>query len=201
MDLSEDLDGLYIALLGSFDLTPVARDAFVFFVHADNPCTNLTTAQIRDIYSGRATAWRSVGVPFDAPLLPFQRNKNSGSQTTLERIMGDVPNMPPLEEDRLGGMGDIFRDVADYRNRRGAIGFSFRYYATELVSAGKIRLLSLDGVPPTPENIASGRYPFVTDSYLVTTSAPRSPDVQRLAAFLTSPPGRALVSAIGYVPP
>ena len=185
----------------AFDLTPVARDAFVFFVHADNPCTNLTTAQIRDIYSGRATAWRSVGVPFDAPLLPFQRNKNSGSQTTLERIMGDVPIMPPLEEDRLGGMGDIFRDVADYRNRRGAIGFSFRYYATELVTAGKIRLLSLDGVPPTPENIASGRYPFVTDSYLVTTTAPRSPDVQRLAAFLTSPTGRALVEAVGYIAP
>ncbi|MBQ9343695.1 MAG: substrate-binding domain-containing protein [Kiritimatiellae bacterium] len=185
----------------AFDLTPVARDAFVFFVHADNPCTNLTTSQVRDIYSGRATTWRSVGVPFDAPLLPFQRNKNSGSQTTLERIMGDVPIMPPLEEDRLGGMGDIFRDVADYRNRRGALGFSFRYYATELVAAGKIRLLSLDGVPPTPENIASGRYPFVTDSYLVTTTAPRTPDVQRLAAFLTSPTGRALVSALGYIPP
>ncbi len=185
----------------SFDLTPVARDAFVFFVHADNPCTNLTTAQVRDIYSGRATAWRSVGVPFDAPLLPFQRNKNSGSQTTLERIMGDVPIMPPLEEDRLGGMGDIFRDVADYRNRRGALGFSFRYYATELVAAGKIRLLSLDGVPPTPENIASGRYPFVTDSYLVTTAAPRTPDVARLAAFLTSPSGRALVEAVGYIAP
>ena len=185
----------------AFDLTPVARDAFVFFVHADNPCTNLTTAQVRDIYSGRATAWRDVGVDFDARLLPFQRNKNSGSQTTLERIMGDAPIMPPLKEDRLGGMGDIFRDVADYRNRRGAIGFSFRYYATELVNAGKIRLLSLDGVPPTPENIASGRYPFVTESYLVTTTAPRSPDVQRLAAFLTSPAGRDLIAAIGYIPP
>lgn len=185
----------------AFDLTPIARDAFVFFVHADNPCTNLTTAQVRDIYSGRARTWRDVGVPFDARLLPFQRNENSGSQTTLERIMGDTPIMPPLKEDRLGGMGDIFHDVADYRNRSGAIGFSFRYYATELVNAGKIRLLSLDGVPPTPENIRSGRYPFVTESYLVTTTAPRSPDVQRLAAFLTSPIGRALVEAVGYVPP
>jgi phosphate transport system substrate-binding protein len=185
----------------AFDLTPIARDAFVFFVHADNPCTNLTTAQIRDIYSGRARTWRDVGVPFDARLLPFQRNENSGSQTTLERIMGDTPIMPPLKEDRLGGMGDIFHDVADYRNRSGAIGFSFRYYATELVNAGKIRLLSLDGVPPSPENIRSGRYPFVTESYLVTTTTPRSPDVQRLAAFLTSPTGRALVEAVGYVPP
>jgi phosphate transport system substrate-binding protein len=184
----------------AFDLTPVARDAFVFFVHADNPATNLTSQQVRDIYSGKAKTWREAGVEWDAPLLPFQRNKNSGSQTTLERIMGDTPIMPPMEEDRLGGMGDIFRDVADYRNRRGAIGFSFRYYATELVAAGKIRLLSLDGVAPTVENIRSGAYPFVTESYLV-TAGERTGDVRRLAAFLTSPTGRALVEAVGYVAP
>ena len=184
----------------SFSLTPIARDAFVFFVHADNPATNLTSQQVRDIYSGAAKTWRDAGVAFDAPLLPFQRNKNSGSQTTLSRIMGETPIMPPMEEDRLGGMGDIFRDVADYRNRRGAIGFSFRYYASELVAAGKIRLLSLDGVAPTKENIRSGAYPFVTDAYLV-TAGERTEDVHRLAAFLTSPTGRRLVEAVGYVAP
>ena len=181
-------------------MQPVARDAFVFFVHADNPARGLTTEQVRTIYSGKATTWREAGVEWDARLMPFQRNKNSGSQTTLERIMGDVPIMPPLEEDRLGGMGDIFRDVADYRNRRGAIGFSFRYYATELVEAGKIRLLALDGVEPTVENIRSGRYPFVAESYLVTAGEPEG-DTARLAAFLGAPEGRALVEAVGYVAP
>ncbi len=184
----------------SLALTPVARDAFVFFVHADNPVTNLTTSQIRDIYSGRAKSWRDVGVPFDARLMPFQRNKNSGSQTTLERLMGDEPILPPIQEDRLGGMGEIFQDVADYQNRRGAIGFSFRYYATELVEAGKVRLLAIDGAAPTVENIRSGAYPFVTDSYLVTAGPPEG-DVARLAAFLRSPEGRRMVEDIGYVAP
>ncbi len=180
--------------------TPVARDAFVFFVHADNPATNLTTGQIRAIYSGRAKTWRDAGVSFDARLMPFQRNKNSGSQTALERLMDGEPILPPIEEDRLGGMGAIFRDVADYRNRRGAIGFSFRYYATELVAAGKIRLLSIDGIAPTVENIRSGAYPFLEDAYLVTDGAPTG-DVARLAAFLVSPSGRQLVEDVGYVAP
>ena len=180
--------------------TPVSRDAFVFFVHADNPATNLTTGQIRAIYSGRAKTWREAGVAFDERLMPFQRNKNSGSQTALERLMGGEPVLPPIEEDKLGGMGDIFRDVADYRNRRGAIGFSFRYYATELVAAGKIRLLSIDGIEPTVENIRSGAYPFLEDAYLVTDGAPTG-DVARLAAFLVSPSGRRLVEDVGYVAP
>lgn len=180
--------------------TPVSRDAFVFFVHADNPATNLTSGQIRAIYSGRAKTWREAGVPFDERLMPFQRNKNSGSQTALERLMDGEPVLPPIEEDKLGGMGEIFRDVADYRNRRGAIGFSFRYYATELVAAGKIRLLSVDGVAPTVENIRSGAYPFLEDAYLVTDGPPTG-DVARLAAFLVSPAGRRLVEDVGYVAP
>jgi phosphate transport system substrate-binding protein len=184
----------------NYELLPVARDAFVFFVHADNPATNLAAGQIRAIYSGRATSWRDVGVDFAARLMPFQRNKNSGSQTMLERIMGDEPIMPPMEEDRLGGMGEIFRDVAEYRNRRGALGFSFRYYATTLLAAGKVRLLAIDGVEPTVENIRSGAYPFVTDIYLTTVGSPTG-DVARLASFLTSPAGRRLIEDIGYVAP
>ena len=183
-----------------YHLAPIARDAFVFFVHSDNPVTNLTSSQIRDIYSGRAKSWRELGVPLDAKLLPFQRNKNSGSQTALERLMGDDPIMPPMEEDRLGGMGDIFRDVADYRNRQGAIGFSFRYYANEMIADGKIRLLAIDGIEPTLETIRSGTYPFVEDSYVVTTHSP-SGDVERLVRFLQSDAGRKLVEDIGYVAP
>ena len=200
LEPSDGQKAAFVSRGADLRLQPVARDAFVFFVHADNPARNLTTDQVRAIYSGQATTWREAGVDWDAPLMPFQRNKNSGSQTTLERIMGDIPIMPPMEEDRLGGMGDIFRDVADYRNRRGAIGFSFRYYATELVAAGKIRLLALDGVEPTVENIRNGRYPFIADSYLVTAGAPEG-DTSRLAAFLSSPEGRALVEAVGYVAP
>ncbi|MBR4188465.1 MAG: substrate-binding domain-containing protein [Kiritimatiellae bacterium] len=184
----------------AFVRTAVARDAFVFFVNAANPATNLTSGQIRDIYSGRATAWRDLGIDFGAPLVAYQRNRNSGSQTMLERIMGDVPPAAAPKERRSDGMGGIFSAVADYRNQPGAIGFSFRYYATELVAAGETRLLSIDGVAPTPDNIRSGRYPFIADAYLV-TAGERSPDTRRLAEFLVSPEGRALVEAVGYVAP
>lgn len=184
----------------TFERTAVARDAFVFFVNAANPATNLTSGQIRNIYSGRATAWRDLGIDFGAPLVAYQRNRNSGSQTTLERIMGDEPLAAAPKERESDGMGGIFAVVADYRNQPGAIGFSFRYYATALVDAGETRLLSIDGVAPTPDDIRTGRYPFTADAYLV-TAGPRTPDTQRLAAFLLSPAGRALVEAVGYVTP
>ena len=49
--------------------------------------------------------------------------------------------MEPEEEDRIAGMGGIISEVASYRNYRNAIGFSFRYYATEMVQNGDIRLI------------------------------------------------------------
>lgn len=41
--------------------TPFAREAFVFIVNADNPVNSLTEQQVRDIFSGAITNWRTVG--------------------------------------------------------------------------------------------------------------------------------------------
>ena len=182
-----------------YTLTPLLREAFVFFVHKDNPATNLTQEQIRAVYSGRVTTWRELGVPLDAPLRPYQRNKNSGSQTRFERFMGDTPIMEPKTEQRSGDMGGIIERVADYRNSPGALGFSFRFYVTELIKNPDIKLLAVDGVEPTKGNIQSGAYPLVTEAYAI-TARPREGDTAKMIDFLRSPEGRRLVEASGYTP-
>lgn len=182
-----------------YELTPFCMDAFVFFVNAENPVDNLTTEQIRGIYGGKITDWKEVGAPESTKIIPFQRNEGSGSQTTLQKLMGDTPIMPPLKEDRLGGMGDIIQDTANYRNYKAALGFSFRYYSTEMLRNSQIKLLSVDGVAPTVENIRNGSYPLVTTVYMV-TNGPRSANVRKIVDYMLSPEGQKLVEDTGYVP-
>ncbi len=182
----------------AFELTPIAKDAFVFFVPVTNPIESLTSEQVRSIYSERIKTWRELGVDLDAKLVPYQRNKGSGSQSALERLMGDEPIMEPLKEDHLRGMGGIISEAADYRNRPGALGFSFRYYMEELVKEKNVKILKIDGVAPTVENIRSGAYPFVETAYAVTTGE-RKGNVRRFIDFLVSPAGRDLVERTGYV--
>jgi len=182
----------------TYTMTPIGRDAFVFYVNAKNPISNLSSDDIRGIYSGKITDWKEVGAPKSAKIIPFQRNKNSGSQTTLIRIMGDTPIMPPLEEDKLGGMLDIIRDTASYRNFNEALGFSFRYYATDMVRNDKIKLLSIDGIAPTTENIANGTYPFIATAYIITVKE-RTGDVQKFIDFMLSEHGREIIEKTGYV--
>lgn len=182
----------------TYEITPFAREAFVFFVPSSNPVSNLSQAEIRGIYSGKITNWKELGGP-DIAIKPFQRNEGSGSQTMLQKIMGDTPIMPPIKEDRLGGMGDIINDVANYRNSKDAIGFTFRYFSTEMFRNGSIKLLSIDGVAPTLENIQNGSYPFLTDCCVI-TCRPRSASTRKIVEFLFSPAGQELIQKVGYVP-
>ena len=79
-----------------------------------------------------------------------------------------------------------------------ALGFSFRYYSTEMLRNNQIKLLSIDGVAPTVENIRSGAYPLVATVYMV-TARPRSKNTQKIVDFMLSPEGQKLVEDTGYV--
>lgn len=186
-------------------LTPIGREAFVFFVNSRNPVEGLTVEQIQGIYTGQITNWNQVGGK-NQPIRPFQRLENSGSQSALLRLMGGLPLIDPEKEDRVGGMGGIIQQVASYRNYKNSIGFSFRFYASEMAANDQIRLLALDGVFPTKESIRDGSYP-ISDSFFAITAAPiGAPDPResnpKLNAFLNwilSEQGQQIVEDSGYV--
>lgn len=82
-------------------LTPIGKEAFVFFVNAKNNIDGLTLDQIKDIYAGNITNWSEEGGK-DEAIRAFQRPQDSGSQTALQNLMGDTPIMEvPTEGQRL----------------------------------------------------------------------------------------------------
>ena len=96
-------------------------------------------------------------------------------------------------------MGDLINDIAEYRNRSDAIGYSFRWYATAQYANPDIRLLAVDGVPPTEENIRSGSYPL-TVPFMAVTVRPLSPESEKLLEWMTGHEGRDLIRRTGYTP-
>lgn len=186
-------------------LTPIGKEAFVFFVNSKNPVADLTVEQIQGIYTGEIVNWKELGGK-NWSIRPFQRAENSGSQTALEKLMDGLPLLEPEMEDRVAAMSGIIREVASYRNYKNAIGFSFRFYATEMARNDAIRLLALNGVAPTQETIRDGSYPIVSDFYAVTAApagqpAPQEadPDLAALLAWILSDQGQTIVEETGYV--
>ncbi|PXV69145.1 phosphate transport system substrate-binding protein [Dysgonomonas alginatilytica] len=182
----------------TFNLTPIGREAFVFFVNKENPVRDITSDQIRQIYSGKITNWRDVGGKNEV-VKAFQRPEGSGSQSMLERIMGNTSLMEPLQNDRVGGMGRIIDRTAQYKNFSNAIGYTFLFFATGMVKNEQIALLKVDGVYPDRNTIANNTYPFVGDFYAITTDT-KNENVTRFIEWILSPQGQYLVEKTGYTP-
>jgi len=182
-----------------FVYTPIGYDAFVFFVNKDNPVDNLTTEQIQGIYSGEITNWNQVGGR-NEPIAAYQRNNNSGSQSMLIRFMNGKTLMDPPADMHISLMSGMAQVASDYRNKTAAIGFSFRYYMEGIIQNPDVKLLSVDGVAPTPENIANGTYPITGYLYAVTWEGNENENVQKLLDWILSPEGQYIIEKTGYVP-
>ena len=182
----------------TFVYTPVGTEAFVFFVHKDNPIDNLTTEQIKGIYSGEITNWKQVGGK-NEEIAAFQRNEGSGSQSMLQRFMGDTPIMEAPTEMVNTMMSGIIEQVSSYRSKSNSIGFSFRYYVEGIIQNPDIKVLSVDGVAPTAENIRNGSYPIVTPMYAVTYEENTNENVDLLLQWILSEEGQYIIEETGYV--
>ena len=179
--------------------TPIGREAFVFFVHPDNPLEGLTLEQIRSVYSGETTRWDQLGVRGLGSIRAYQRSEGSGSQTAMERfVMRDTPLMPAEKEMVQDSMGGMVEQVSDYRNHKNAIGYSFRYFVEDLHQEGNVRVLSVDGIPPTLENIKNGTYPLSVDLCLISRKNDPNPNVQKMIDFMLSEDGQQIVRKTGY---
>ncbi len=181
-----------------FEYTKIGREAFVFFVNKDNKVDGLTTSQIKDIYSGKITNWKEVGGE-NKEILAFQRNEGSGSQSMLKRFMGDTKLMDAPKEQVNDFMAGIIDQVADYKNYKNSIGFSFRYYLEGIIKNPNIKMLEIDGVAPTKENIASGKYKITTDLYAVTYKGNDNENVKKLIDWILSDEGQEIIEETGYV--
>lgn len=177
-------------------LTPVGREAFVFFVNKRNDVTELSTAQLKDIYAGKITNWKDVGGA-NNHIRAFQRPEDSGSQTMLQKFMGDTTLMTPPKEDVAGIMSGIIKQTSSYRNYKNALGYSFLFYASEMNQSGEIALLVIDGVKPDKESIRSGQYPLATEFYAVTAGSD-NPNIQPFLDWMQSAQGQELVEKTGY---
>jgi len=161
---------------------PIGYEGFVFFVNENNPVDDLTVEQIRKIYACEYTNWSQVGGA-DRVINPVTRLEGSGSQTMFEAFMGDYP---------IGRKSPLAITGA-------SIGFSFRYYMEGIVENDAVKMLSLNGVYPSAENIQSKRYPIVAQFYAIYRADNDNPNVKILIDWLLSDEGQTLIEQCGYV--
>ncbi|MBQ6989553.1 MAG: substrate-binding domain-containing protein [Clostridia bacterium] len=161
---------------------PVGREAFVFFTNHKNPVDSLTVEEVRDIYAGEITNWREVGGP-NRIINPVTRLAGSGSQSAMDAFM----------------KGREIAPKSPFALTGGSLGFSFRYYMDGMVGEEGVKMLSLNGVYPSPENIKNGSYPVTVEFYAIYRADNKNENIPVLLDWLLSEAGQQLIEESGYV--
>lgn len=183
------------------EMIPIGADALVFICSLENTVSSLTLDQIKNIYSGKIKNWSQVGGS-DSEILAYQRNKDSGSQTLFDKLvnLGDKLMTPP-QSLVVGSMIGLLEAVADYDNSRDALGYTVYYYLTnmEKQKLETSKILKLNGVEPTNENIENGSYELVNDFYVVIRKdAPTDSPERILRDWILSEQGTQLIRNENY---
>lgn len=180
------------------DLTAhtVALDGLAVIVHKSNPVPTLTNAQIKDIYIGKVTNWKDVG---GADLKISVVNKADG-RATLEQFLAFF-QIKSKEIKAHTIIGENQQGIKTVSGSKGAIGYvSVGAGEFEASQGAAIRLLPMEGVPATVENVQAGKVSLSRPLNLVTKSRPTGL-AERFIQYSQSRDVHDLIRAQFFVPP
>lgn len=179
---------------------PIAFDGISVVVHPSNTLGNITMAELRHAWEpaaqGAVTQWRQINARGPAVGLQlFGPGTASGTfDYFTEAVNGDGgasrTDYTPSEDDNV-----IVQGVA---SNPGAMGyFGYAYYEQ---NRERVKALSVNGVAPSPETIASGAYPLSRPMFIyVNAEALRRPQVRRFVTYFLQN-AATLAPRVGYVP-
>ncbi|MBP8624523.1 MAG: phosphate ABC transporter substrate-binding protein [Methanothrix sp.] len=178
-----------------FMVQPVGYDAICLVVSPDvydGGVTSLTRDQVKQIYAGDITNWEDVGGPY-AEIFVIGRKPGSGTRDTFQEvIMGSREAESPGVIIEAADSSEVKMAIQRSDNAIGYMGYSY-------VMRGDTRVLSLDGVYPSIENIKNETYPLARKLYFVTLGRP-SPGAQAFIDYVLSPEGQQIAIKNGFIP-
>ena len=190
---------------------PIARDGLAFIVNAENPVKDLTHQQIKDIYLKRITNWKEVGGE-DAPITPYIRNANSGSQEKFETIVMNQEEVGQMEILRLEAGKVMWSPYNQLYTNKNGIAFTPYYYYRYIVDWDKVKTIGVNGIDPNKENLtgkstASSKdpskkvlYPFASEVIAaIREDCPKDSQAYKIYEMLSTKQGQDIVEESGYI--
>ena len=157
---------------------------------------NLTSAQIKDIFSGKVTNWKDVGGK-DKEILLIHRTAGSGTRATFEKtVLGGDKS---LENDSLGVTQDSNGAVLSaMKENDGAISYLGLAYMNSKEAQDVLKVVKLDGVASDKANITDGSYKFWSWGHMYTKGEATGIS-KSFIEFVTSSDNKDSVETLGFI--
>ena len=177
---------------GTFEYRELAHDALLVATHPSvTGVKNLTTADLKAIYSGSVTNWQQLGGPNQAIVLLDRPEDESAKKLLRKHYLGqDLPNARYAV--LLRKEGELIQTMQSTPYSIGA--FSLAYAIFHKVPVNQ---LSLNDVAPSPDTLKTGQYPMVRTISLVWRKNPPEA-TQSFVNYIFSQPGTRVLEAAGF---
>ncbi len=171
----------------------VAWDALVVIVSRSNPVNDITFAQLRQLLLGEFKNWKELGGN-DVPVeLYLRRGVTSGVGHMFRMMFFQDPKARFLHANEFPRSSGLIEMLV--RKGKGSVGISG--YSSAQKRPG-LKMLSIDGIKPTKENIISNKYIYSRPLYFA-TGRNTSSKGRQFVEFALSDTGQAIISREGVV--
>ncbi len=173
----------------------VGWDAIVALVHKNNPVDSITFDQLKAVVLGEITDWGDLGGPIGQPIKFYAREgKLSGVGHMARMLIFFDKDQEFAAKKRYKSSGPL-ESAIEKETGRWAIGLS----GVSSAKRRKVKMLKLEGIYPSKENIMAGKYPaFYRPLYLFTKTEPTGL-AKKFIEFALSEEGQNVIMNAGTV--
>ena len=173
------------------ELVPIGLSGTAVVVPAANPVTALTREQVRMIFSGEINDWSALTPDLSGRILVGVRPPGSAIRRSFETYAFGSAT-PTYAKDALQ-LADTNETIRTLTSNRAVIAIITIDDA--MLADSRIRLLTLDGVHPSKETLASAAWPMRRPLYLVAGQANLPAGILGFLDFVRSPDGQKIIAA------
>ena len=173
---------------------PVAWDALAIITHPDNPVSNLSLSQVKQVFNGDIVNWQELGGD-NRPIKLFTRKgKISGVGYSIRSIIFSDINKEFPSAQTFKSSGPLEKAVENDIDAIAITGISS-------ARLRNVKILSLNQKLPTYTAIRSGHYALYRPLYITyNPDSPRLKDIKDFIKFAHSRKGRKIMIKNGVVP-
>ena len=172
------------------DGTQIAIDGIAVITNTANKVTDLTSEQVKDIFTGKITNWKEVGGE-DAQIVVVSREDGSGTRDGFQDILGFESDELTKDAQICDGSGNVKSTVEGNENAIAYISFG---YLGDTLNDVKI-----DGAEATDANVVDGKYPISRPFIVVNKKDGLSDVAKAFVDFIMSEEGQNIVAEEGFI--
>jgi len=173
----------------TFTPTVVAYDGICVIVNAACSIKNLTKKQVEQIFTGDIKDWSALGGT-PGPISVYTRNTASGTYKDFQHMAMNKRDYS-MSSQKMAGNEQIAAEVGKNPAGIGYVGLAYK-------NAEGLKVLTINNIEPTNDNIRNTSYPYSRATYFYTNGQPTG-IIKKFVDFTVGEEGQKIATQVGFV--